>query len=482
MNRVVTPKVMQAWDADCIRRRGISAQSLMLTAAEGVFDAALRHLTDDQTVTCICGSGNNGGDGFAAAWLLKRAGRSVRIIFVGNVEKLSKESRFYLESAKEENVPILSEWEETERELLIDAIFGIGLDRPVLGAYRALIERMNGSKKTIISVDIPSGLHAQTGYVMGIAVRATETVTMQFVKQGHLLGEGRRYTGILTVHPLASDDAFAFSEEAWLQTKEEIETLLPSRPFDSHKGKNGHSLLIVGSDRYHGAAVLSAKACLRAGTGLLTVLTVDAVRHALDTVPEAITASVGRTWRDADTTVSAHLDRKSAIGIGCGIGEGDIAQLLASALALKCPLVLDADALNELSRHRELLGLLHEKVVLTPHPGEMARLLNCSVEEVLEAPTEAGKQFPCTVLLKGATTVIRKGERVCYSVFGNAGLAKGGSGDVLTGIIVALLAQGLKPFDAARAGAYLLGAKADEAFRLLGERMLLATDLMDVLS
>lgn len=481
MNRVVSVQTMQAWDRDCIQRRGIPEKTLMLTAAQGVTEVVLERLSANESVTCLCGSGNNGGDGFAVAWLLKQANRPVRIVFVGKEERLSEAARFYLEAARAAHVPITTVWEETENELLVDALFGVGLTRPVTGEYETLIARMNASKKPIVSVDIPSGIHADTGRVMGIGVQADQTVLMQYHKRGHLLGEGRRYSGKCTVAKLSEDGDFPFAEEERIVTEREVSALLPPRPFDSHKGKNGHSLLVVGSDCYHGAAVLSAKACLRAGTGLLTVLTVDAVRNALDAVPEAITASVGKSWSDTDETALLHLSKKTAVGIGCGIGEAELGRLLTAALDMKVPLVLDADALNYLAEHRTMWNRLHENVILTPHPGEMARLLGKSVEDVLLHPVEATSAFPCTVLLKGATTVIRQGNRIGYSLFGNAGLAKGGSGDVLTGILVALLSQGLAPFDAAIAGAYLLGTKADEALLLLGNRMLLATDLLDVL-
>ena len=177
---------------------------------------------------------------------------------------------------------------------------------------------------------------------------------------------------------------------------------------------------------------------------------------------------------------AAAMANKQAIGIGCGVGAGDITSVIEFALRSGTKLVLDADALNQMARHRSLLGLLHENVVLTPHAGEMARLLETTVDDVLSDPLGAVRAFPCTTLLKGATTLVHANGRTAFLSFGNPGLSKGGSGDVLTGLITALLAQGLNPFDAARAGAYLLGTSADRAMRMLGERALLASDVIDM--
>ena len=234
---------------------------------------------------------------------------------------------------------------------------------------------------------------------------------------------------------------------------------------------------------YPGAALLCSRAALRGGAGLLSVCIPDPVRPYFRALPEAITVPTGtEDWgmEAADVAVRA-MQKKQAIGIGCGVGAGDITGIIEAALRSSVPTVLDADALNQLARRRELLRLLHENVILTPHVGEMARLLNTTVDEVLNDPLGAVSQFPCTVLLKGATTLVHASGRTAFLTFGNPGLAKGGSGDVLTGLITALLAQGLKPFDAARAGAYLLGTSADRAMRLLNERMLLASDVIDMI-
>ena len=479
MERIVTAREAKSKDMQAMAS-GIPSLELMQTAAQGLANAVRALLSEGDTVTAICGTGNNGGDGVCAAWLLKRAGVDARIVLIGDETKCTPDTAHYLNAAKRDGVPVVSAWEPNEHEVLIDALFGVGLTRPVEGVYRAVIEQMNASGKPIVSADLPSGLDADSGRVRGAAVKATATVTMQSQKAGMLLGQGRALCGTVTVQPLFADDS---EPELFFDDEADIAALLPKRPFDSHKGSNGHALLCVGSATYPGAALLCSRAALRGGAGLLSVCIPDPVRPYFRALPEAITVPTGtEDWgmEAADVAVRA-MQKKQAIGIGCGVGAGDITGIIEAALRSSVPTVLDADALNQLARRRELLRLLHENVILTPHVGEMARLLNTTVDEVLNDPLGAVSQFPCTVLLKGATTLVHANGRTAFLTFGNPGLAKGGSGDVLTGLITALLAQGLKPFDAARAGAYLLGTSADRAMRLLNERMLLASDVIDMI-
>lgn len=479
MERIITAEQARALDRAAIAS-GISSVALMHKAAKGIAAAVKARQNDGETVTALCGTGNNGGDGVAAALLLFRDGIGARIVLCGDETRCTSDTAFYLNEARAAGIPVLSEWTPVEKEVLIDALFGVGLNRPVEGSKKDLIERMNGSGKTIVSADLPSGLHADSGEIMGAAVCAVCTVTMQAIKAGMLLGQGRALCGEVLVQPLYDDTSkpALFSED-----EADIAPLLPKRPFDSHKGRNGHALLCVGSSAYPGAALLSSRAALRGGAGLLTVCMPDPVRPYFAALPEAITLPVGTDdWCEAASPiVCSAMENKQAIGIGCGVGKGDITPVIEAALHSGKKLVLDADALNQMAGHRELLCLLHENVVLTPHAGEMARLLETSVPDVLADPLGAARAFPCTTLLKGATTLVHANGRTAFLTFGNPGLAKGGSGDVLTGLIVALLAQGLEPFDAARAGSYLLGTSADRAMKLLNERALLASDVMDMI-
>lgn len=478
MERIVTGQQAKEQDRAVIAS-GVSSLALMQTAAEGIANAVKACRKSGEPVTAICGTGNNGGDGVAAALLLHREGIDARIVFCGEPERCTLDTAHYLDLAKAEGVPIGFAWEPLPDEILIDALFGVGLNRPIEGEKRALIERMNAGGKPIVSADLPSGLHADSGAVLGAAVKATCTVTMQAKKAGMLLGQGRALCGDVFVQPLYPDETVP---ELFFEDEADIAALLPPRPFDSHKGKNGHALLCVGSRTYPGAALLCSRAALRGGAGLLTVCTPDPVRPFFAALPEAITVPTGTDdWCEAAAqTAKAAMTGKQAIGVGSGAGKGDILPVIEAALKTGTNLVLDADALNQMAADRTLLGLLHKNVVLTSHAGEMARLLQATVNDVLADPLGAVKTFPCTTLLKGATTLVHADGKTAFTTFGNPGLAKGGSGDVLTGLITALLAQGLKPFDAARAGAYLLGTSADRAMKLLGERALLASDVIDM--
>ncbi len=268
-------------------------------------------------------------------------------------------------------------------------------------------------------------------------------------------------------------------------TRQDVAALLPPRRKDSQKGDNGRALLCVGSERYTGAALLSAAAALRAGCGLLEVAVPRAVKPAFAALPEACCTPVGSggAWsRAALVEAAALLPSKQSIGIGCGMDALESDALLLAALQSKKPLAIDADGLNYLSAHKDLYPQLHDAVVLTPHPGEMARLSGEPIERILADPAAAAQQFAnahrCIVLLKGAESYIASETRILRNATGNPGLAKGGSGDVLTGLIVGLMAQGCAPFDAACIGAYLLGSSADTALSLLGNRMLMAGDVV----
>lgn len=269
----------------------------------------------------------------------------------------------------------------------------------------------------------------------------------------------------------------------------DIAALLPSRPSNSHKGSYGKALLVAGSTAYAGAAILSATAAVRGGAGITRVAVPKELRASMAVIPAAIChpCGTGSEWDTAAAKEAAALfSQADAIAIGPGIGRGNgIAGLMEAAFDTKKPLVLDADALNTMAEHKELQHKLHAGVIVTPHPGEMARLLKKDIEDVtadtIAVAKAAAMNWGCTVLLKGAVSVIAGAEGITVNTTGNAGLAKGGSGDVLTGITLALLAQGLTTYNAARTAAYLLGLSADKALLLLQNRMLAPMDLTQAL-
>ncbi len=272
-------------------------------------------------------------------------------------------------------------------------------------------------------------------------------------------------------------------------TRVEISALLPPRPVASNKGENGRALLCVGSESYTGAALLSSAAALRAGCGILFAAVPARVKPAFCALPEAVCLPVGAggDWdKSALDGALALLSGKNALCVGCGMGNMADARLLAAVLETGLPLVLDADALNFMAARREWLGRLHPKVILTPHAGEMARLTGLSMQQIKADTADVARAYAdewnCVVLLKDAVSMIAEKDRRRVNTAGNAGLAKGGSGDVLAGLVTGLLAQGLAPFDAACAGAFLLGSSADTALELLGNRMLMATDVLSAVA
>jgi NAD(P)H-hydrate epimerase len=488
MKRVVSAEEMRSFEQTRFADGQARSLDWMERAAEGV-DALLLERYPGKRVLAICGGGNNGGDGFALLRLLHQRGVLCAGVLLANADKLAGDAKTNYLRALENGVRFFDTCSEdliSNYDVIVDAMFGTGLSRPIEGVFADAIARINASGKPVVAVDLPSGVDATSGAVLGSAIRASETVTFQFYKRGQLLFPGRELCGDVIVHPLTEDtDLENSSESVLFFTRKDAARLLPKRPADFHKGRNGRALLCVGSGAYTGAALLSTAACLRAGVGLTTAAVPGTVKQAFSALPEAMAAAVndGADWDEtACERAITLLPQKNAICIGCGAGEGNILTLIEAALAANVPTVLDADALNQLAKAPELKMRLHEKVILTPHAAEMSRLCGEPVYAVLADPIGIAQKcaslWNCVVLLKGATTCISNGSETRLNTSGNAGLAKAGSGDVLAGLITGLLAQGLSPLDAASCGAYLLGASADTALDLLKERMLMARDVV----
>jgi len=487
MKRIVTADEMRAFEQARFADGRADSLDWMERAAQGVFETLLKRFSGERALV-VCGGGNNGGDGFALLRMLLESGRPADGVLLADPEKLKGDAKTnYLRALQAGAAfsPELTQAALSNCGVVVDALFGTGLSRPLEGKYRTAAEAVCACKKPVVAVDMPSGVSAATGEILGTAVQADVTVTFEFCKRGQLLFPGRALCGEVVVWPLSGERTD--EGDVFLLEKQDAADLLPPRAMDSHKGKNGRALLCTGSTHYTGAALMCTGAALRAGAGLVTAAVPGALKQAFSLLPEASAVPVcaGGDWDEAACeNAAALLADKSAVCIGCGVGEGNILPLIARALETRLPLVLDADALNQLSLGgRDLLERLHPNVVLTPHPAEMARLSGLSMREVLRDPVETARktamQWNCVVLLKGATSCISNGETVRLNVTGNPGLAKGGSGDVLSGVITALLSQGLDAFGAASAGAYLLGASADTALELLGTRFLMARDVID---
>lgn len=493
METIVTPEQMRFIDGDMIGRQGIPGLVLMEHAAAAVAKKTMELARPNRTVYLFCGGGNNGGDGLSAYRQLVIHGVLCRGILLCPPETLEGDAKKQYDMAVGSGLPVevLLDADEVralpllEAGAVVDAMFGTGLNRAMEGRFQAAAERMNGAGVPVIAVDIPSGVDGETAKAPGTAVRATATVTFQHRKIGHVLYPGREYCGEVTVAPIGLGQKPETAIE--ILSAADAAALLPKRKPGSHKGNFGRGVLVAGSGPYGGAALLSARAALRGGCGVLVAAVPKTVYPLFADCPGAIVvpAGAGADWdQDAAGTAAGYFDNATAIAVGPGMGTGPgIPLILEQALLANKPLVIDADGLNALSKQPALLGSLHGRVILTPHPGEMSRLTGKPLQVITDGPINAAKtaakEWGCTVLLKGAVSVIASPQgRTFLNEEGTAGLAKGGSGDVLTGMILALLCQGLDADEAACLGAYLLGRTAKRALALLGERALTPMDVI----
>jgi NAD(P)H-hydrate epimerase len=468
-------------DRLAIEARGIAGYTLMSRAGAAAFDVLRERWPSARRVAVFCGVGNNGGDGFVLARLAQAAGLDVQIVQVGDGERLRGDARTAAEAARASGVDpvLLTEAAIDEADVLVDALFGTGLERPVEGAWREAVEAINAQGAPVLAIDIPSGLHADTGSVLGVAVRAERTITFIGRKRGLYTGEGPEFAGAIDFADLAvpADIYAEVANDTWLLAPGPVAACLPRRSRSQHKGANGHVLVIGGDHGMGGAARLAAEAAARSGAGLVSVAT----------QPEHVTLISGSRPELMSRGVTSALDllalleRATVVAIGPGLGQSAWSRAMyATALASSLPMVVDADALNLLAKQRRPRG----NWILTPHPGEAARLLRRTTEAVQKdrfaAAAALASNYAAVAVLKGAGTVVCHGNAFAVCPTGNPGMASGGMGDVLTGILAGLLAQGLTPVDAARAAVFVHGAAADAA-AAEGERGLLALDVIDAL-
>jgi len=449
--------------------------ALMQRAGQAGWRQLLGHWPDAQQVVVACGSGNNGGDGYVLAAHALESGRGIRVVRVAApASALAKRACAAFESAG--GVCTNDITAIASADVVVDAVFGIGLSRAPEGAVAGLIDAINTSERPVLALDVPSGVDADSGNVPGAAVRATVTLQFLSAHPGLETGAAIDFRGESAVDALgiAMDrrDAKAFA----LSADGLVEWLRP-RARDSHKGTYGHVLCVGGDHGSGGAIALCAQAALRSGAGLVSVATrAEHIGALIGIRPEIMAASVENA-----SGLEGLIERADVIAIGPGLGQQAWGTALWKAvLDSDKPLVIDADALNLLAREPRSLP---PDTVLTPHPGEAARLLECSIAEV-QADRYAAAQklvacFGCVIVLKGAGTIVTAPERKPWVITaGNPGMAVGGMGDLLTGVIAALRAQKLPAFDAAACGALLHAVAGDDAAADGGERGLLPSDLL----
>jgi len=495
---------MRALDKRTIQEYGLPGVVLMENAGKTTAELIWQHLGSAAgcKIAILCGGGNNGGDGFVVGRWLTRWGAEVVFHLLADPEKISGDARINYLAAKRLDLDLKIIRTEADLDALaqelagcdfiVDALLGTGLKAEVRGAYRRVIEAMNAAPAPVAAVDIPSGLSADDGRVMGLAVRAELTATFGLAKVGQLIHPGREYCGRLEVVDISIPKRFV--DESGISCFEleaaDAAAWWPRLPADAHKGSAGHLLVLAGSPGKTGAACLTAEGALRAGAGLVTVgcpLSLNPILEAKLT--EAMTQPLAETSEAtlglvSKSGVESIMAGKTALAIGPGLSpHPEVGELLAWLLgACDKPTVIDADALNLLAKQPELIKKTAAPLVLTPHPGEMARLMGLAPAQIqadrVDFARQGAREWSQVVVLKGANSLIAAPDgRVFVNPTGNAGLASGGSGDVLTGLISALLAQGVEPLKAACAGVFVHGLAADRLWNELGGRGYIAGEV-----
>lgn len=459
---------------------GIPLGKLMVQAGSEVFGEIKELLPRGGRIAFLCGKGNNGGDGLVAARLAVLGGYGCECLVACSEPELMGEPRIQIEAAREANVPILfltdAAYDATLQrlsgyDLVVDALLGTGANGEIRGAILQAIQAINRSGAPVLAVDVPSGIQCDTGEELGESVWATRTITFGLPKPFLFQGTGLEHSGEWTVAPIGlPEDLLQESTGAELLDIEWVANVIPARLRASHKGDNGHVLIVAGSQSMPGAAVMAARSALRSGAGLVTVAAIPYVCQIVAShVPECVFLPLpeysGAIDQAAAELILDNEDRYDAALIGPGISQEDSVHIFLRALLTgwTTPSVIDADAINAVANGADLPNI---DCVLTPHPGEMGRLLQASVAEVqsdrFATVRQATAQYRQCILLKGPYSIVGEENRpLAVNATGNSGMATGGMGDVLGGVIATLLAQSIPPYHAAAAGMFWHGLAAD---------------------
>lgn len=490
---VLTASQTKNAEQDSIRQ-GLSSYRLM----ENAGSAAARVIKENydvsqKRVSVICGHGNNGGDGFVVARKLKEAGAKVTILIVMG-PPVTADANQMLQRAKEQQITVLNYFDNTnfckdvidESNIIIDAIFGIGFHGVLDHDIAEVVSHINSLKAVVISLDIPSGVHCDSGKVLKTAVKADMTVSFIAYKPCHFLFPSADFCGVVRAVSIGVDNSLISSCFAEVTDAQNTLDLIPPIPKNAHKGTKGTALLIAGSFGMAGAAVFSARAAYRSGAGLVMVCAPESIYSVLSqAVPEAVFEFSDNVSKEK---TDAFLKKADSVLIGPGIGlEENAGKLVKNILlSVKVPVIVDADAITYLSRNPEILKQVNAPVIITPHAGEMARLCGISVESIINNPIKTAQQFSdeygVITVLKGAYTCIAVPfDTPVINTSGNQGMATAGSGDMLCGIIAAFLANGMQPDKAAAAAVWVHGAAGDITAKRLGVRGMITSDMIEAL-
>ena len=462
---------------------GVPAAALMKRAGRAAFELLCERYGEPDEITVFAGAGNNAGDGFVVAALAAARRMPVNVVLMGEPEKFSDAARAAYEYARQEGVVMMPPGPAPISGVIVDGLLGIGINGEVRPEYRKVIEQINSTNLPVLALDIPSGLCADTGAELGVAIKADITVTFIAKKRGLFTGRGPALTGELVFDDLsAPDDIYRpLAAEVTQQDFVTLRSALPEREADAHKGDFGHVMVIGGDVGHGGAALMAAEAAARGGAGLVSLATrPEHVAAMLARQPEVMACGV-----ISGQELEPWLARPTVLVVGPGLGQSPWSeQMLQQALATDLPLVLDADALNLIAKGRLWpAGKTRDNWLLTPHPGEAARLLGCETAAIqaerFASVQKLQQQYGGVALLKGAGTLVAgAGQPINIISGGNPGMASGGMGDVLSGLLGALLAQGLSAYDAANLGASVHAHAADLAAADGGQVSLLATDIL----
>jgi len=503
--KILTSDQMRQVEEECAKI-GLATSALMENAGQAVATEVKKILgkVDKKSIIILIGPGNNGGDGLVAARHLNDWGAKVSLYLYG--QRPSDDPNFKLVKERGITCVDLSQDEKQEKlnellssaEAAIDALFGTGKGRPLSGILLQALAAVAEAKKErpqlkIIALDLPSGLNADSGAADPNCLYADYTITLGFAKPGLFISPGRERVGKISVVDIGMPAHLADKVKLELLTREWARSALPSRPLEANKGSFGKVLAVAGSINYIGAAYLACSGAIRVGAGLVTLATPTSLQPILASKLTEVTylplpeSRRGIVSPGAARLIHEQLDQYDVLLLGCGLGQSQSAIRFVGASLLKrrvaIPLVLDADALNTLARIPDWWQRLTGEVILTPHPGEMAKLTGLSVEDVqsdrLGIASRVAREWGKTIVLKGANTVVAIPDgQSAVSPVANPGLASAGTGDVLSGAIAGLLAQGLSPFDAAALGVYLHGEAGDMVKTRLGDAGMIATDLL----
>lgn len=477
MKQIFSMEGTKEIDKQTIEKIGIPSIVLMENAAEGIFNQVVHK---GESFIIFCGIGNNGGDGLALGRKLLLAHKSVKIYIAGKVEKGSNEFKINYDifnnlggkivTLKEDMLNEELETELKEADIIIDSIFGVGLSRNIEGLYYKAIECINNFSKYTISIDVPSGLECNTGKALGISIIADETYSVEVYKKGFFSTEAKKYLGHIEIIKIGIPDFIKKinDENMYLLEEEDYKNLVPVRRITGHKGDYGKVLILAGSSGFTGAAYIVAEAAVRTGSGLTTLLIEDSLQNIFSgRLIEQMTLRYSETDR-----IEQLLKGIDVLICGPGLSKNkeNVEMLEKCIKESSCYVVADADALNIISENESLLQYLKGRAVFTPHPGEMARLVNKSIRDIEDNRIEESRRYAeknhIVVLLKGYNTVITDGEKTIINTTGSSKMASGGMGDCLSGIIGSLVGQRKDLLNSAVLGAYIHGKSGDK----LGEK------------